>query len=150
MNRKKEVIRMQIRIVPMSTEDVTMKGKTYQEIQQEFFQGYLKEEGKGWYYYGKHGLEADAFDLLLFQMENRVIASAVLDQVLSFPTQTEEGNKGAFILDQKTIKTFKPIEKEELSTYIPSFSSFNQAKQKFSKEEVHLEKLEERMNLQED
>ncbi len=58
---------MQIRMILMSIEDVTMKGKTYKEIQQEFFQYYLKEEGKGWYSYGKHGLEAEAFDLLLFQ-----------------------------------------------------------------------------------
>lgn len=54
---------------------------------------------------------------------------------------------GALVLERKTIKTFKPINKIELQEYIPSFNAFNQTKQKFSIEEVNIENLNKRMNI---
>ena len=49
---------MQIRIIPMSIYNSEFEGKTINQIQKEFFDDYLTYEGKGWYYYGRKGMEA--------------------------------------------------------------------------------------------
>ena len=137
---------MQIRIIPMSLYDETFVGKSIEEIQKDFFKDYLINVSKGWYYYGKSGLDASSGDLLLFQMNNQIIASAILEDVIHFSKPTIDGSSGALILDRKTIKIFKPITKEELSSFIKNFVSFNQVKQKFNIIDVDFPSLEKRMN----
>ena len=137
---------MEIRIIPMSNDDATFVGKSIEEVQKDFFEGSLVTEEKGWYYYAQTGLEALEGDLLLFQMNNSTIASGTLDTVINFSKPTIDGNYGAYVLKVNTIKTFKPISKEELKEMIKKFDSFNQTKQKFNSKEVDLKKLNERMN----
>lgn len=141
---------MEIRIIPMSMQDPTFENKTIKQVQDEFFMDYLIKIGKGWYYYGKSGLEANTGDLLLFQMDNTVIASAELDDVIHFTKPTIDGSSGALILNRKIIKVFKPIIKEELSEIITGFTAFNQTKQKFNIAEVNMELLKQRMELSND
>lgn len=136
---------MQIRIIPMSLYDETFVGKSIEEIQKDFFKDYLINVSKGWYYYGKNGLDANSGDLLLFQMNNQIIASAILEDVIHFSKPTIDGSSGALILDRNTIKIFKPITKEELSSFIKNFISFNQVKQKFKIIDVDFPSLEKRM-----
>ena len=137
---------MEIRIIPMSNDDLEFVGKNIEEIQKDFFKGSLIAKENGWYYYAKTGLDAKEGDLVLFEMNNGIIASAILERVLRFKKPTPEGNNGTFVLKTNTIKTFKPISKEELKEIITGFDSFNQTKQKFNLEEVNMEKLNEKMN----
>ena len=106
----------------------------------------LIEVNKGWYYYGKSGLDANEGDLLLFQMNNSIIASAFLDDIIQFSKPTIDGNNGAYIINRKSLKIFKPIDKAELRKLIPTFTEFGRTKQKFREEEVELKLLNERMN----
>lgn len=138
---------MQIRIIPMSIYNSEFQGKTINQIQKEFFDDYLIYEGKGWYYYGRKGMEANKGDLLLFQMKNSIIASAKLNDIIRFKKPTIDGNLGAYILSKNTIKSFRPITKNELSKLICGFKNFNQTKQKFSISAVALKVLNARMSL---
>ena len=137
---------MEIRLIPMSMEDTTFVGKNIEQIQTDFFKGSLITEEKGWYYYAKTGLDAKEGDLLLFQIQNSIIASATLDYVLKFKKPTSDGNCGTFVLKIDTIKTFKPISKDEMKEIIKGFNSFNQTKAKFNIKEVDMEKLNLRIN----
>ena len=74
---------MHIRIIPMSMEDSTFVGKSIKEVQDDYFNDYLINVEKGWYFYAKSGLNANEGDLLLFQMSNSIIASATLYDVIT-------------------------------------------------------------------
>lgn len=137
---------MEIRIIPMSLNDEEFTDMNIKDVQEKFFMKNLIDVNKGWYYYGKNGLIAETGDLLLFQMENSIIASAVLEQVMKFKKATIEGNTGALVIDRKTIKVFNPISKDELKQYIPDFVAFNQTKGKYEIKEVNIEELYKRMN----
>ena len=137
---------MNIRIIPMSFEDPEFIGKDINYVQKQFFMKDLIEVSKGWYYYGKSGLDANEGDLLLFQMNNSIIASAFLDDIIQFSKPTIDGNNGACIINRKSLKIFKPIDKAELRKLIPTFTEFGRTKQKFREEEVELKLLNERMN----
>lgn len=134
---------MNIRIVPMSMHDSIFEGKDIEEIQNWYFKDHLVNLEKGWYWYAKSGLNSNEGDLLLFQMQNKIIASAYLKQVLVFKKMTEDGCKGALLVDN--VKIFKPIEKEELSTLISDFKSFNQSKQNFDSKNIDMEKIKNRL-----
>ena len=138
---------MSVRIIPMSIYNSEFEGKTINQIQKEFFDDYLTYEGKGWYYYGRKGMEANKGDLLLFQMKNSIIASAKLNDIIRFKKPTIDGNLGVYILSKNTIKSFRPITKNELSKLICGFKNFNQTKQKFSISAVALKVLNARMSL---
>lgn len=135
---------MHIRIVPMSMYDSIFEGKSIEEIQNWYFMDHLINFEKGWYWYAKSGLNSNNGDLLLFQMQNKIIASANLKQVLVFKKMTEDGCKGALLVDD--VKVFNPIEKDELNTFISDFKSFSQAKQDFDSKSVDMEKLYSRLN----
>lgn len=136
---------MHIRIIPMSMEDSTFVGKSIKEVQDDYFNDYLINVEKGWYFYAKSGLNANEGDLLLFQMSNSIIASATLYDVMRFTKITEDGCKGALIL--KDVKTFKPITSDELTKLIPEFSGFTQAKLDFDSSSVNLEGLKSRIEI---
>lgn len=139
---------MEIRIIPMSLEDEEFVGKTVKQVQDDFFMNSLINIGKGWYYYAKSGLDAKEGTLLLFQMDNTLIASAILDQVITFRKTTEDGNKGTLVLKKETIKVFKPITKEEFAEITNNIvTSFSQVKQKISIEDINIDKLEKRMMI---
>ena len=137
---------MNIRIMPMSFFFFYFIGKDLNYVQEHFFMKDLIEVNKGWYYYGKSGLDANEGDLLLFQMNNSIIASAFLDDIIQFSKPTIDGNNGAYIINRKSLKIFKPFDKTELRKLIPTFTEFGRTKQKFREEEVELKLLNERMN----
>lgn len=137
---------MKIRIILMSNDNDEFKNKTISEIQNEYFNQYLKKEHK--YYYGKKGINALEGDLLLFEMQNKIIASAVLNNVYCY-SEEFNGNKGSF--DLKNICIFKPIEKEELKELINGFTSFGRySKRTFEESEIKdIEKFKKRMKVNE-
>jgi hypothetical protein len=136
---------MEVRILPMSFEDEEFKGKDIDYVQKVFFHKTLVDN-KGYYEYQTTGIEAKSGDLVLFQMDNQVIASAIYLDILRYKVVSIDGCRGSYKFDIKTIKTFKPITKEELSEIIPEFESFNQVKQQFKTVDLDYERLIERMN----
>jgi hypothetical protein len=96
--------------------------------------------------YGEKGLKANTGDLLLFQMDNQVIAAAELEDVIPYQKPTIKGYHGSLVLNKKSIKVFRPISKEEMTRYIPIFTGFNQTKQKYYLSEVNIKELKERIS----
>lgn len=135
-----------VRIVPMSMYDTDFEGKDVDYVQNNYFKDDLINANKGWYYYGKNGIEANDGDLLLFQMENNIVASAEFLDIIRFKKMDENGSNGAIILNCKTVKIFKPISKEELSVFIPDFKKFNQTKYMFSADSVDMVALNKRFD----
>lgn len=136
---------MEVRILPMSHKDEEFIGKSIEEIQNDYFLKSLINEYKGYYEYQVSGIEAKEGDLILFQMDNQIIASALYLDILRYKVRSKEGNKGAYKFDTKSIKTFTPITKEELHKLIPEFESFNQVKQQFDIRGFDYGKLFERI-----
>ena len=85
-------------------------------------------------------------DLLLFQMDNTIIASAVLNDIIPFSKPTIDGNNGAYVVNKQSVKVFKPIDKNELQKIITNFKHFSHTKQKFDEKEVNMKLLYERMD----
>ena len=134
----------QIRIIPMSKSEEDFVGKDIEYIQKHFFCRTLIER-QGWYLYKQKGIVAEEGELLLFQFDNSIIASAELIKSERFARVMDE-NRGSYWLKCSTIKIFDPISPIELRSIIPSFNAFNETKPFFYEYEVDLKKLENRMN----
>lgn len=130
-----------VRIIPMSLENEEFVGKTVEQVQNEFFLETLPIKESGWYYYDKSGLNSVQGDLLLFQMDNSIIASAIYKDTISFDKRANAENGGVISVYTDSIKIFKPITKEELKTYIKSFNGFTQTKQIFDIDKVNIKDL---------
>lgn len=134
---------MKVRILPMLQTEETFVGKTIREIQVDIFMNTFIERGigkqNGWYRYETYGLRANEGDLILFQMNNTIIASAIYDM----PDKAGE----EFKVYVDTVKIFEPITKEELSIIIPSFKGFNNVKWVYDVRDVNMELLEQRMSV---
>ena len=101
-----------VRIIPMSLENEEFVGKTVEQVQNEFFLDTLPIKESGWYYYDKSGLNSVQGDLLLFQMDNSIIASAIYKDTISFDKRANAENGGVISVYTDSIKIFKPITKE--------------------------------------
>lgn len=134
---------MRIRIEPMTENNETFKGKDIKEIQTKCFMEDFREVGVGkacgWYEYENYGLEAEEGDLILFQMNNSIIASA------KYVMKLEKAK--AFKVDINTVRIFKPILKEELSVIIPKFQNFGMVRWDYDIKDVNMELLEQRMSM---
>lgn len=130
---------MKIRIEPMNENNETFKEMNVKQIQIEYFMKYLPYKEIGWYWYENLGLTAEQDDLILFQMNNTIIASAKYDMKL-------EKSK-AFKVKTNTIKIFKPITKDELCNIIPKFTNFSMVRWSYDKSDVDMEVLEQRMSV---
>ena len=131
--------------------EIEFKEKTIEEVQEDFFMGELEYGSEnipaGVYYYRVSGLNSELGDLVLFQMDNQIIASAVFEA--SKPKKRIIDGiqyNGEFWFDQDTINIFKPISSEELQNYIPEFSRFGDTKYDFELADEYYEKLLERLN----
>ena len=109
---------MSIRIVPMDLNNSEFLGKDIPQIQNDYFVNYLNNDG--WYKYQKSGIEAEDGDLLLFQINNLIIASAIYDMPMRKINQ--------FIVRKGTVKVFKPIDKDEFQNIFDDFKRFSNAK----------------------
>ena len=133
-----------VRILPMNHENETFVGKTIEEVQKGFFCKTLIEN-KGWYYYGVSGLKAEAGDLVLFQMDNQIIASALYKEQL--PVYGDKDSNGAILFYCYSIKIFKPIFGDELVNYIKEFKRFGDTKYLFTLDEDDYQKLLDRLSI---
>lgn len=90
----------------------------------------LVNKKKGKYLFRSSGMNASKGALVLFQIDNKVIASANLVQVKKYKEPVDGVYKGAYYFDINTIKVFEPIVAKELSEIDESFVAFSQSKQK--------------------
>lgn len=75
-------------------------------------------------------MNASKDTLVLFQINNKLIASANLESVEKFDEEVEGLYKGAYFFDIDSIKVFDPINARELAEIDKSFKSFSQVKQR--------------------
>lgn len=122
----------------MSSENDSFKEKSIKQIQLDYFMRTLLEE-KGWYWYERNGINANEGDLILFQMDNTIIASAIYDIKIK--------NRPVFVVKTDTIKIFEPITNDELSAIITDLEKFDRIKRAYDISNVNMELLYKRMNL---
>lgn len=118
---------MEVRLIPMSFKDKVIKGKNITQIQQDFFVKYLKETNP--IYRFITGINASQNDLFLFQLDSKIIASALLDNIKYYDLPDAEGYRGEYSFFQNSIRVFDPITANELKNYCHDFNRFNQSKQ---------------------
>ena len=116
-----------IRIIPMSKEEFA--NKSIEQVQCDYFKGELINENKCKYYYRTKGIKCEQNTLFLFQYDNHIIASAILEEIETFSPETKGEYRGAWKLKQDSICVFEPITCEELQYVVPELSRFSQAKQ---------------------
>ena len=133
-----------VRILPMNGE-LEFPGKTIEEIQKDFFMKELIER-KGVYGYRTKGMESEYGDLVLFQMDNQIIASALFERCVQYPVQTDPNHKGDYWFDPDTIKVFKPISLDELKDYIDELKRFGDVKFDFKITDDQNDSLNKRMD----
>lgn len=129
--KKAEVERLkfvEIRLLPMSVA-FEFPDMDYKEIQNQFFLNDLIYQKKGEYLFRKYGMNAEEGSLVLFQIDNKIIASANLIKVDKFKKVKYKLYKGAYYFDVDTIKVFEPITANELYEIDSNFKRFSQVKQ---------------------
>jgi len=121
----------EIGVIPMSGPN-EFPDKTSAEIQEEFFlRDLIHREGCA-YYYRKSGLISENNALLLFQINNEIIASARLNHVEPFDELVEGEYKDALRLYPDSIQVFRPFSYEDLKTVCPDVLPLTNTKQKLS------------------
>ncbi len=114
----------EIRIIPMSTEE--FHNESIEEVQQEYFLNCLTYRENCKYYYRKQGINSSNGSLILFQYDNKIIASSQLNGIEN--DKCGEYN-GSILFYKDTIEIFEPIGSNELKKIDSKFKNFSQAKQ---------------------
>ena len=149
-----------VRILPMShLDDEDFKNMSIEEVQNKFFMKNLqivreydgKVLPKGAYLFKSAGLNSEEGDLILFQMDAMIIASAIYKSSILYPASYPsviDGVKyrGEIWFDHESIKIFKPITLDELVEIIPEFKGFTQSKYDFNLSDDQYKLLEDRIN----
>lgn len=130
---------MKIRILPMDYNNSEFINKEIKQIQIDYFMYTLPIAENCNYYYEKKGLNSKDGDLILFQMNNTIIASAIYESNLK--------GKHAFSIKNDSIKVFKPITYDELGKIIDDLHKFDRIKRRYDISNVDMEQLNARMSL---
>lgn len=122
-----------IRILPMDKDD-EFEQIEINEVQSEFFIKDLPnrkdENASGKYCYKKQGLIIkEQPTLVLFQYDNKIVACADLTNVVKF--EIPKGiYRGALYFEPASIKTFDPIDNDEINNIFHCSIKFGQIKYK--------------------
>ena len=124
-----------VRILPMDRED-EFYDMEIEEVQSQFFLDELPkrndEHGYGKYHYKKQGLILNEEPtLVLFQYDNKIVASANLINVLKFKQPNGIYN-GALYFEPNSIRTFDPISNQEINGIFQDSIKFGQIKHKLN------------------
>ena len=119
-----------IRIMPMAKDEE----ETIEHVQKEYFEDRLPNKEHGWFDYYNSGLDAIENDLILFQYDNSIIASALFSHVIPYQKENYKF-KGTIVLKKDSIKTFKPISVDDLKQFL-DIKRLSQTKFGFKKEDV--------------
>ena len=123
-----------IRILPMSKKEEEFKGRSAKEVQSNFFLRVLPLKG-GRYDYRASGLVAKPGTIVLFQYDNQIIASAVLNARERFEQPDKDGFHGALEFDIDSIRVFKPVDSDLMREVWPEeFVAFRNRKSKLNAE----------------
>jgi hypothetical protein len=120
-----------VRVLPMdSKEEPGFAGSTAEEVQQQYFLYELVRPTRpaGRFCYHKLGLRADPGTVVLFQFAGRIIASAVLVDVIRYETPQPGGHAGEYHFDVHSIKVFDPVDATALGQVWPQVKRLGQAK----------------------
>lgn len=120
-----------IRILPMDKE-YEFNGSNIKDVQINFFLNELPnrkdKDGQGRYCYKSHGMKADdGSTLVLFQYDNKIIASAKLSHIIKFD-KSNDVYHGAFYFEPTSIKIFEPITNENINDDFHCKIKFGQVK----------------------
>ena len=139
---------MKVRLIPMNHEK-EFKDRSIENIQNSFFMGEempLSAGGNCRCYNDTYGLnEVEEGDLLLFQMDATIIASAELYSGIT-NISNEPGYRATYLLKKNSIKVFEPITNEELSIHCTNFNRFGQGKTELSSLGLDMDWLMKRIN----
>jgi hypothetical protein len=114
-----------IRILPMSKKE--FNGRTAEEVQSQFFLTELPSREGGRYNYATAGLNAETGTFVLFQYDNRIIASAVFERC--------DRSKRALYFDIDSIRVFDPVGPDLMREIWPEqFDMFGNAKSRLNAE----------------
>lgn len=116
-----------IRILPMSKKE-EFQGNSILKVQQEYFEYNLINKRDSKFYYISSGLKKSPGSLILFQYDNKIIASAQLKDREEYNPLYEGRYKGALILYGETIQVFEPIELSEIQSIDPKITEFSRTK----------------------
>ena len=116
-----------VRILPMDSVE-EFHGQTGDHVQKEFFLKELPSRENCRYLYIKRGLTADPGTVVLFQYDNRIIATAVLTGTKLFPTKKDDRYDGALFFDPASIRVFEPVTPETIHKIWPEFKGFSYVK----------------------
>lgn len=121
----------EIRILPMSKSD-EFDNESIEQVQQEYFLNDLVYRQDCKYYYRKSGIKSRKGSLILFQYDNKIIASAQLEAVEKYD-KVKSGEYGEYSggigFHKDTIQVIHPIEANELKNIDSHFQKFSQTKQ---------------------
>jgi hypothetical protein len=112
----------------MDLNEEEFQGKSAEQVQADFFLGTLPSEPRrGRYAFKRAGLKAEEGTVVLFQFDNRIIASATLDwaERLSTPRGEYRGN---LYFKPESIRVFDPVGVDRVSEIWPIVKRFNRAK----------------------
>lgn len=139
---------MKVRLIPMNHEK-EFNNRSIENIQNSFFMGEempLSAGGNCRCFNDTYGLnDVDEGDLLLFQMDSMIIASAKLFNGTT-NISNEPGYKATYLLKKETIKVFEPITYNELKEHCTDFNRFGQGKTELLSLGLDLNWLVERIN----
>ena len=132
-----------IRILPMNRK-IEFRDWPIEKVQQDFFLDdlpYREDNGKrGKYLCKEKGMKADSGCIVLFQYDNRVIASAKLTDSEKFtePQYGDDFSKdpyysnfkylGAFYFEPSSIFVFDPVTADEIKSIWSDFKRFSHVK----------------------
>jgi hypothetical protein len=105
-----------IRVLQMNDEDSDVRGKTVEEVQNEFFLDTLLKQD-GIYRYRTQGSTSTEGTVMLFQFQSQIIASAMYlgEKRYKQPLEVEgDEYKGEFHFSPNTIQVFDPITEKEM------------------------------------
>jgi hypothetical protein len=118
-----------VRILPMSANEKSFRGRGVEDVQAGFFLEELALPPKsGRFRYPTTGLNAEPGTVVLFQYEAKIIASATFERSERYD-QPQHGYRGAIWFDVKSIRTFDPVDVEAMRKIWPEFRSFGHVKQ---------------------
>lgn len=113
-----------VRILPMDPKE--FDGLSRREVQKSYFQRDLPERNGRFLFY-KKGLNAEQDDVVLFQYDNALIASARFVDSMHYKKPVN-GYHGHLDFEPKSIRIFEPVTFEQTQKIWPKVQDFGQVK----------------------
>jgi hypothetical protein len=116
-----------VRILPMNRQKEFMEYKDIKAIQEEFFLHELPLR-KDCYYRFYRGVKAEPGTMLLFQIERRIIARAILHNCTYYKKPDQYGYRGQLSLEKDSIRVFDPVSENVVKGIWPNVKRFSHVK----------------------